>query len=183
MFYNQERIAVFIDGYNLSSTANALNMAIDYGKLRDEFVRRGRLVRLTYFLSIIHSGDDYAPARPLADWLSYNGYVVRMRTIRDYGEKDADQLRRKARSGMSVDFTIEALEIGRRVDHVVLFSGDGDYVELVHALQRKGVRVSIVSSVNSNGFKVSDELRRQADNFIDLKDLKQVIQRDERVTT
>jgi uncharacterized LabA/DUF88 family protein len=59
----------------------------------------------------------------------------------------------------------------------VLFSGDGDFRRLVEAIQRRGVRVTIVSTIRSKPPMVADELRRQADNFVELLDLQPSIQR------
>jgi uncharacterized LabA/DUF88 family protein len=69
------------------------------------------------------------------------------------------------------------LEIAERIDHVVLFSGDGDFRRLVEAVQRKGVRVTIVSTIRTQPPMVADELRRQADTFLELQELMPQIQR------
>jgi uncharacterized LabA/DUF88 family protein len=72
------------------------------------------------------------------------------------------------------------MELAARVDHVVLFSGDGDFRPLVESLQRQGVRVSVVSTIRSQPPMIADELRRQADNFIELDELREVIGRPPR---
>jgi uncharacterized LabA/DUF88 family protein len=72
------------------------------------------------------------------------------------------------------------METAAHVDHIVLFSGDGDFRPLVEALQRMGVRVSVVSTVRTQPSMIADELRRQADNFIELDDLREVIGRPPR---
>jgi uncharacterized LabA/DUF88 family protein len=72
---------------------------------------------------------------------------------------------------MDVELAVDVMEMGGHVDHIVLFSGDGDFRRLVEAVQKKGVRVTVVSSIKTQPPMVADELRRQADIFVDLGDL------------
>ena len=72
---------------------------------------------------------------------------------------------------MDIELAIDVMEMAQYLDHVVLFSGDGDFRRLVEAVQRKGVRVTVVSTVRSQPPMVADELRRQADVFVELEDL------------
>jgi uncharacterized LabA/DUF88 family protein len=90
------------------------------------------------------------------------------------------QGRRKVKGNMDIELTVDAMELAPRVDHIVLFSGDGDFRPLVESLQRQGVRVSVVSTIRSQPPMISDELRRQADNFIELDELKDVLGRPAR---
>lgn len=176
MFYRDERLALFIDGSNLYAASKALNFDIDYKKLRAEFMRRGKLLRAIYYTAILEN-DDYSPIRPLVDWLNYNGFMMVTKPAKEYTDATG---RRKIKGNMEIVLTVDALEIAPHIDHIVLFSGDGDYRPLVEALQRKGVRVSVVSTVRSSPPMIADELRRQADNFIDLADLKDVVGRPPR---
>lgn len=176
MFYRDDRLALFIDGSNLYAAAKSLGFDIDYKLLRAEFMRRGKLVRAFYYTALLEN-DEYSPIRPLVDWLNYNGFTMRTKPAKEY----TDSLgRRKVKGNMDVELCVDALELAGHVDHVVLFSGDGDFKPLVEALQRKGVRVSVCSTIRSQPPMISDELRRQADNFIDLEDLKEVIGRPPR---
>ena len=176
MFYRDDRLALFIDGSNLYAAAKSLGFDIDYKLLRAEFMRRGKLVRAFYYTALLEN-DEYSPIRPLVDWLNYNGFTMRTKPAKEY----TDSLgRRKVKGNMDVELCVDALELAAHVDHVVLFSGDGDFKPLVEALQRKGVRVSVCSTIRSQPPMISDELRRQADNFIDLEDLKEVIGRPPR---
>jgi uncharacterized LabA/DUF88 family protein len=84
---------------------------------------------------------------------------------------------------MDIELAVDALELASRVDHIVLFSGDGDFRPLIESLQRQGVRVSVVSTIRSQPPMISDELRRQADNFIELDELKDVLGRPPREFT
>ncbi len=176
MFYRDDRLALFIDGSNLYAAAKALGFDIDYKLLRAEFMRRGKLVRAFYYTALLEN-EEYSPIRPLVDWLNYNGFTMRTKPAKEY----TDSLgRRKVKGNMDVELCVDALELAPHIDHAVLFSGDGDFKPLVEALQRKGVRVSVCSTIRSQPPMISDDLRRQADNFIDLEDLKEVVGRPPR---
>ncbi len=172
-FYPTDRIALFIDGANLYSAAKALNFDIDYRKLLDEFKKRGILIRAYYYTALVE-GDDYSPIRPLVDWLDYNGFALITKTAKEYTDS---QGRKRWRGDMDIEIACDMLEIAERADHLVLFSGDGDFRRLIEAVQRKGARVTVVSTVRSSPPMTSDELRRQADTFVDLQDLASVIGR------
>lgn len=173
MFYRDERLALFIDGSNLYAAAKALSFDIDYRLLRQEFMRRGKMLRAFYYTALLEN-DDYSPIRPLVDWLHYNGFTMVTKSAKEYVDS---QGRRKVKSNMDIELTVDAMETADHVDHIVLFSGDGDFRPLVEAVQRKGVRVSVVSTIRSQPPMISDELRRQADNFIELDELRDVIGR------
>ena len=175
MFYKDERLALFIDGANIYATSKALGFDIDYKKLRAEFMRRGKLLRAHYYTALIED-DEYTAIRPLVDWLHYNGFSLVTKPAKEF--TDSSTGRRKIKGNMDIELVIDAMELAPRLDHAVIFSGDGDFVPLVQSLQRQGVRVTIVSSIETNPSMIADELRRQADTFIDLADLKEVLQRE-----
>ena len=176
MFYKDERLALFIDGSNLYAAAKALGFDIDYKLLRHEFMRRGKLLRAFYYTALLEN-DEYSPIRPLVDWLHYNGFSMVTKPAKEYTDS---QGRRKVKGNMDIELCVDAMELAPRVDHIVLFSGDGDFRPLVESLQRQGVRVSVVSTIRSQPPMIADELRRQADNFIELNELKDVIGRPPR---
>ena len=176
MFYRDERLALFIDGANLHAASKGLGFDIDYKLLRAEFARRGRLVRAHYYTALL-DGEEYSPIRPLVDWLQYNGYGVVTKPAREFIDREG---RRKIKGNMDVELAVDALESADRIDHAVLFTGDGDFRALVEALQRRGVRVSVCSTIRSQPPMIADELRRQADNFIDLDDLRDTVGRPAR---
>ncbi|MEQ9261262.1 MAG: NYN domain-containing protein [Roseovarius sp.] len=176
MFYKDERLALFIDGSNLYAAAKSLGFDIDYKLLRAEFMRRGKLLRAFYYTALLEN-EEYSPIRPLVDWLNYNGFSMVTKPAKEYTDS---QGRRKVKGNMDIELTVDAMELAPRVDHIVLFSGDGDFRPLVESLQRQGVRVSVVSTIRSQPPMISDDLRRQADNFIELDDLKEVIGRPPR---
>ena len=176
MFYKDERLALFIDGSNLYAAAKSLGFDIDYKLLRSEFVRRGKLLRSFYYTALLEN-DEYSPIRPLVDWLNYNGFTMVTKPAKEYTDS---QGRRKVKGNMDIELAVDAMELAPRIDHIVLFSGDGDFHPLVESLQRQGVRVSVVSTIRSQPPMISDDLRRQADNFIELEDLREVIGRPPR---
>jgi len=172
-FYNEERMVLFIDGANLFATAKSLGFDIDYKLLKEEFANRGRLIRAMYYTALIED-QEYSPIRPLVDWLDYNGYTMVTKPTKEFTDSMG---RRKIKGNMDIELAIDMLEMSDYMDHAVLFSGDGDFRSLVEAVQRKGTRVTVVSSLKTQPPMVSDELRRQADNFIDVADLADTIAR------
>ncbi|HLK25172.1 MAG TPA: NYN domain-containing protein [Caulobacteraceae bacterium] len=175
-FYPNDRIALFIDGANLYSAAKNLGFDIDYKKLLAEFRTRGVLIRAYYYTALVEN-EDYSPIRPLVDWLDYNGYALVTKTAREYTDREG---RKRWRGDMDVEIAVDMMELAAHVDHVVLFSGDGDFRRLVQSVQQKGVRVTVVSTVKSQPPMASDDLRRQADSFVDLQDLASIIGRPAR---
>jgi uncharacterized LabA/DUF88 family protein len=169
-----ERIALFIDGANLYATAKALAFDIDYKRLLKEFQSRGRLVRAFYYTALMED-QEYSSIRPLIDWLDYNGYRVVTKPTKEFVDSTG---RRKVKGNMDIELAIDALELAPFIDHAVIFSGDGDFRSLVEALQRRGVLVSVVSTITSQPPMVADELRRQCDAFIDIAHIVDRIGRD-----
>jgi len=174
-FYPTDRIALFIDGANLYSAAKALDFDMDYKKLLDEFRRKGVLIRAYYYTAIVEGEDDYSPIRPLVDWLDYNGFTLVTKPAREFTDREG---RKRWRGDMDMEIAVGMMEMASGgADHLVLFSGDGDFRALVEAVQRKGVRVTVVSTVKSQPPMASDDLRRQADTFVDLADLASIVGR------
>jgi uncharacterized LabA/DUF88 family protein len=167
-FYPNDRIALFIDGANLYAAAKGLNFDIDYKKLLDEFRKRGVLIRAYYYTAVVED-QEYSPLRPLVDWLDYNGFTMVTKPVKRYTD-----------GGMDIEIAVDMMEIAASVDHIVLFSGDGDFRKLLEAVQRKGVRVTVISTLKSQPPMMSDDLRRQADDFVELQDLAGVIGRPHR---
>jgi uncharacterized LabA/DUF88 family protein len=168
------KIALFIDGANLYATCKTLGFDIDYKRLLREFEGRGRLVRAFYYTAIIED-QEFSSIRPLIDWLDYNGYSVVTKAAKEYVDAGG---RRKIKGNMDIELAVDAMELAERVDQIVLFSGDGDFRSLVEAVQRRGVRVTVVSTISSQPPIIADELRRQADAFTDLIELRAKIGRD-----
>jgi uncharacterized LabA/DUF88 family protein len=170
----ESRIALFIDGANLYASTKALGFDIDYKRLLKEFQRRGTLLRAFYYIAIIED-QEYSSVRPLIDWLDYNGYTVVTKPAKEFDDGDG---RRKLRRSIRIELAVDALEMADNVDEIVLFSGDGDFCTLLEAVQRRGVRVTVVSTISSQPPMIADELRRQADVFTDLVELQSKLGRD-----
>jgi uncharacterized LabA/DUF88 family protein len=172
-FYPNERTALFIDGANLYAAARALGFDIDYKRLLALFNKQGRMIRAFYYTALVDD-QEYSPIRPLVDWLDYNGYTMVTKPTKEFTDASG---RRKIKGNMDLELATDVLEMAERLDHVVIFSGDGDFRCVVEAAQRKGVRVTVVSTVKSSPPMVADELRRQSDHFIELQDIADQIAR------
>jgi len=173
-FSPTERVALFIDGANLYAMTKSLGFDIDYKRLLLLFRQKGQLVRALYYTAIIEE-QEYSSLRPLIDWLDYNGFTVVTKPTKEFTDASG---RRKLKGNMDVEIAVDAMQLAKTLDHIVLFSGDGDFRSLVAALQQTGKRVSVVSTLKSQPPMIADELRRQADQFIDLVDLEPIIGRE-----
>jgi uncharacterized LabA/DUF88 family protein len=173
IFYKEDRSAIFIDGANLYGAARSLGFEIDYKKLLKWGASKGRLVRAFYYTALIED-QEYSPIRPLVDWLDYNGYTMVTKPTKEFTDATG---RRKIKGNMDIELAVDVMEMADHVNHVILFSGDGDFRRLVESVQRRGVRVTVVSTVRSQPPMVADELRRQADHFLELQSLAPFIAR------
>ena len=171
---SSNKVALFIDGANLHATAKALGFDIDYRRLLTDFQNWGTLVRAIYYTAVIED-QEYSSIRPLIDWLDYNGYTVVTKSTKEFIDASG---RRKVKGNMDIELAVDAMELAEHVDQMVLFSGDGDFRSLVEAVQRRGVRVTVISTISSQPPMIADELRRQADDFVDLASLQATIGRD-----
>lgn len=166
-FHPNEKLALFIDGSNLFATAKALSFDIDYKNLRIFFSEKGILLRAYYYTALLED-QEYSPLRPLVDWLDYNGFTLVTKPTKEFTDSRGEK---KIKGNMDMELAIDMMGMADHVDHMVLFSGDGDFRRLVESVQRKGVRVTVISSTKTSPPMIADELRRQADNFIELSDL------------
>ncbi len=162
-----ERLALFIDGANLHATAKGLHADLDFRRLLGLFAARGRLVRALYYTAVVE-GEEFSPVKPLIDWLDYNGFSVVTKPVKRFTDADG---RSRIKGNMDMEMAVDLLELAPRLDHAVLFTGDGDFRRVVEAVQAKGVRVTVVSTLKTQPPQIADELRRQADVYLDLVDL------------
>lgn len=174
MFDEREKIALFIDGANLYATAKSLGFDVDYKRLLKEFQKKGYLLRAYYYTALAED-QEYSSIRPLIDWLDYNGYTVVTKPTKEFVDANG---RRKIKGNMDIELAVNAMEMAESVDHLVLFSGDGDFRSVVEAIQRKGRKVTVVSTLSTQPPMIADELRRQADHFVDLSNLRSELGRD-----
>lgn len=173
LFSPAERLGLFIDGANLYSASRGLGFDIDYRKLLGWFAARANLRRAFYYTALLET-EEYSPLRPLTDFLQYNGYQVVTKPAKQFTDS---QGRTRIKGNMDIELAIDMLEMAQHLDHAVLFSGDGDFRRLIEAVQRRGLRVTVASSIRVQPPMVADELRRQADQFLELEDLKPEIAR------
>ena len=172
-FNPTERIALFIDGANLYSTAKSLGFDIDFKRLLGLFRQKGRLIRALYYTALSED-QEYLSIRPLVDWLDYNGFSMVTKPTKEFTDATG---RRKVKGNMDIELAVDAMRLSQSLDHIVIFSGDGDFRSLVAALQDMGKRVSVVSTLQTQPPMIADELRRQADQFIDLADIEDQVGR------
>jgi len=165
-FHPTDRIALFIDGANLYSATKGLNVDLDFRKLLGSFSEKAVLVRAYYYTAIVE-GEEFSPIRPLVDWLGYNGFSVVTKAAKRFTDPQGHS---RLKGNMDIEIAVDMLELAPHVTHMVLFSGDGDFRRLVQAVQAKGVRVTVVSTTKTQPPMIADELRRQADDYIDLAD-------------
>jgi uncharacterized LabA/DUF88 family protein len=177
-FYKDEKLALFIDGANLYSAARGLQLEIDFRRLMEEFRKKGRLLRANYYTTILET-DEHNPMRPLVDWLSYNGFNTVVKNAREYTDREG---RKRVRGNMDVEMAVDMIELADHLDHVVLFSGNGDFRRAIEVVKAKGVRVTVISTVKSQPPMIGDDLRREADVFIDLDEMAGLIARPRRDT-
>lgn len=170
-----ERVAVFIDGTNLYAASRTIGFDVDYKNLLAYFRQRSRFVRAYYYTTLLET-EEYSPLRPLVDWLGYNGYSVVTKPAKEFTDATG---RRRVKGSVDIEMTVDVLDLTPHLDHVVIFSGDGDLRRLVDAVQRRGVRVTVISTIRTQPAMIADELRRQADAFIDLADLAEHISRQQ----
>lgn len=168
-----EKVALFIDGANLHAAVRTLGFDIDYQKLRDLFSQHGILIRAYYYTALLVE-QEFTPLKPLVDWLNYNGFSLVTKPAKEFTDS---QGRRRVKGNMDIEIAIDMMEMADVVDHMILFSGDGDFRKLVETVQRRGCRVTVVSTVQTSPPLIADELRRQTDVFIDLADLRPKIER------
>ncbi len=168
-FSPNERTALFIDGANLYSASRNLGFDVDYRNLLTFFRKQTNVLRAYYYAAVLET-EEYSPLKPLTDWLAYNGYTLVTKPAREFTDATG---RRRVKGNMDIELAIDMLELSPKIDHAVLFSGDSDFRRLVEAVQRRGVRVSVVSSIKTSPPMVADELRRQADQFLELAEIGQ----------
>ena len=145
MLAQNEKIALFIDGANLYTTAKSLGLDIDYKRLLREFQSRGHLLRAFYYTAVFEDQESVS-IRPLIDWLEYNGYTVVTKTAKEFVDHSG---RRKVKGNMDIELAVDAIEIAPHIDRMVLFSGDSDFTRLVEAVQRRSPRRGRVQHVDA----------------------------------
>jgi uncharacterized LabA/DUF88 family protein len=167
MFFPGERIAVFVDGANIHATLRQLDFQFDYKLLREFFGDCGELLRSYYYTAMKPDGQNDS-VKPLVDFLQLNGWTTITKPFRYQGEPGEITIK----GNLDCEITVDMIRMSEFVDHLVLFSGDGDFRYLIEHLQDRGKRVTVASSRVTKTAVLSNELAKQADNFIELETLK-----------
>jgi len=172
-----EKTALFIDGSNFYAATRSLNMDIDYAKLHAYFSQDTNLIR-AYYYTAMPEDQEFSPLRPLIDWLDYNGFAVVSKLTREF--TDPESGKKRIKGNMDMEIALDMLKLAPFIDHAILFSGDGDFCRLLEDVQGMGVRVSVVSTTKTNPPMVADSLRRMADIFIEMDQIRAHIERPPR---
>lgn len=171
-FTLRTRSATFIDGANIYGTSRELGMDIDYKKLLRYVSKDYELVRALYYTAVYEEKDGNRPIQQLMDFLNLNGFLVKSKPAKAFSQGS----RMIIKGNMDLEIAVDALRMVKHVSHMYLFSGDGDFRYLIEAIQNEGVRVTVVSSLKAKVCSI--ELCRQADEFIELEDLRGLFQRE-----
>jgi uncharacterized LabA/DUF88 family protein len=147
----------FIDGANLYHSMTGLGWDLDYGALREDLDSRFDLLRIFYYTALLQ-GEN--PLRPLCDWLQYHGFHLVTKPAKVFGTF--------TKGNMDIDLAVDALEMAPFMEHMILFSGDGDFRRLVESIQRRGIKVTVISTA----VNTADELRKQCDVFVELQGMR-----------
>jgi uncharacterized LabA/DUF88 family protein len=161
----KDRLAIFIDGADFHAAQHELGVQVDYRRLLEFFRPKCRFVRAYFYTVVVE--EEHSTLRRLTDWLDYNGYAVVVRTAKE--TTDSSGRRKLTKGRMDVEIAVDAMELAEHLDHAILFSGRSELCRLIAALKRRGLRVTVVSTVHTHPPKISGDLRRQADQFVDIK--------------
>ncbi|MXV44083.1 NYN domain-containing protein [Saccharibacter sp. 17.LH.SD] len=162
-----DRTSLFINGASLHHAARNLGFEVDFLALRALFEQHSSFQRAFYYAAMPET-EDYSPLRPLTDWLAYNGYHLVTKTAREFTSHSGQ---RRVKGNMNVELAVDLIEQGPRLDHAVIISGDSDLRRAVEAIQTRGTRVTVISSVKTTPPMIGDDLRRQTDHFVELSDI------------
>ena len=151
----EQRVGVFIDTQNLYHSAkNIYHARVNFGNVLKDAVGDRRLVRARAYAVTTESGEETA----FFEALEKVGIEMRLKDLQVFagGAKKAD---------WDVGLAVDAITASPKLDTVIIFSGDGDFVPLVHYLQNHGgCQVEVVSFGRSTSLK----LKEATDDFLDL---------------
>jgi len=163
--------ALFIDGPNVYLTAKALGFDVDYKRLHNYFSARCDLIR-AYYYTAVRERDTHDSLRPLLDWLDYNQYTLVQKPTKEWTDASG---RTKVKGNMDMEMACDAFDLSSTIRNATFFTGDGDFVAIIRLLQRRGIRCTVVSSTETQPVMCADELRRAADEFVELSELNKAI--------
>lgn len=160
-----EKAAIFIDGWNLARVSrDYLRREIDFERLLNYFSRNARIIKAFYYIGEDTEDGENAKQHKFLTWMKRNGYKVVSRPIKVYVD-DKGKYYKKA--DLDADITLDMMDLADKVDKIVLFSGDGDFANVIDRIGMKGVRTQVVALWDV----ASGDLVEAADEFLDLKDI------------
>lgn len=170
------KTAVLIDGANLFATAKNLGFDIDFKLLKSKLEEKYNVHRIYYYTALVEQDGEKILLKPLVDWLTYNGFMLITKSARVMINREGVK---KIKGNMDVEIAVDAMNIANLpgMTDIVFFTGDGDFRYLVEDIQRKGVKVTIFSSIITNTAMIADNLRKQCDEFIELDSWKDRIRK------
>lgn len=168
-----ERVILFVDGREFSACQRALGFNVDFKLLLSVYRARARLIRAMYYTTMVVQDED--SLRPLVDWLEYNGFRLFTKSLHEKVDREG---RPYVRGNTRAEMAVDAVDMADHADHFVFFANDASFSHAAAVLQRRGKRVSVVSTMMTDPPLVADGLRRQVDHFIDLASLESLISRD-----
>lgn len=174
---------VLIDGSNLYEGARSSRITIDYARLLDLLNDDGLLLRAYYFTALMDKTIE-SPVRKTVDWLSHNGYICVTKEAKEYPVVEnyiedghvRSRTVKKLKGNVDIEIATYAFTMSARLKltELWLFSGDGDFTLMVKEIQETyAMKVYVVSATGM----VSNDLRRQADKYINLMDIADDIRR------
>lgn len=166
-----KRIAIFIDGSNFNEAFKFARFRPNYQLIESFFAQEGDIVGMFYFTALPPK-EVQSPIRAIMDHIQYHGWTIVSKETKTYGGT--------VKGNMDVEIVVQAWAMWEHFTDLILFSGDGDFTSMVSELQRRGRRVTAVSihERGSDSSMMADELRRQVNKFIDLRDIKDYIKMD-----
>lgn len=167
MLYPQERTAIFIDGANYYDSLKMAKVKLDLAAFMSRLRERCCLVTVRYYTGV-SSSKKYEDIKRQLDWMANNDIVLVTKPVKEFVVRDDEtgEETKITKANVDVEMTVDIIRMSSRLDHVILFSGDGDFIPLVKAVQEMGVRVSCVSTQGM----ISSDLKRQVDHYYDFKD-------------
>jgi uncharacterized protein (TIGR00288 family) len=154
--HKEQRVAVFIDTQNLYHSAkNIYHSKVNFDAVLKAAVGERHLIRALAYVVTTESGEEQA----FFEALEKIGIEVKTKDLQIFfgGAKKAD---------WDVGMAIDAATYTKKVDAIVIATGDGDFVPLVEYAKANGCQAEVIAFGRSS----SARLRESAHSFIDMDD-------------
>jgi uncharacterized LabA/DUF88 family protein len=155
-----QRVGVYVDAENIRYNGG---YQMRYDILRRFAAREnGILQRLNTYIAFDaeRARDDFEYAkksRTYQQMVRDFGWKVTTKIVRRYTD-EAGNVSTKANADL--DMAVDAMLQSEKLDLVILVTGDGDFLQVVNALQNRGCRVELIAFKN-----ISRDLQREVDEF------------------